>query len=205
MQGSPLGQNESEQRSVQARAFPRSRILLFSISLSIIGVTLPYIRVPCNASCVTRCYRAVHVVTRRYIQQSFRIVRFPFRPGANHAPRRISMESAVVARDHTGHGAKRTVFDGDISGVIYGGYLRGLFTGVIYGGMAAVVSGHYGSAATTGQCGASGTSPPTGEVHFVKQTRRSPFFELYQKNADLSRGNILFRILIPGKMLPSPS
>ena len=52
------------------------------------------------------------------------------------------MESAVVARDHTGHGAKRTVFDG---------VFWELFTGVIYGGMAAVVSGHYGSAATTGR------------------------------------------------------
>ena len=68
------------------------------------------------------------------------------------------MESAVVARDHTGHGAKRTVFDGGISGVIYGDYLRRLFTGVWPLWSAATtgqrplrVDGHYGSTATTGQ------------------------------------------------------
>ena len=52
-------------------------------------------------------------------------------------PLRGILRPSVVARDHTGHGAKRFA-----AGLHDGGY--GL-TGV----MAAVVSGHYGSAATT--------------------------------------------------------
>ena len=53
-------------------------------------------------------------------------------------PDEADSQPIVVARDHTGHGAKHAGFDTNV------------FTGVT-GVMAAVVSGHYGSADTTGQ------------------------------------------------------